>query len=100
MIVISGIISVTDESRDDAVACLSNLKKTTLAGDEGVAAYRFGFDIENPNDIHVYEEWESIATLKTHLQKPHMEEFRQLRKKHNLATTGFSRWRAEELGEF
>ena len=100
MIVISGIISVTDESRDDVVACLTDLKKTTLAGDEGVVAYRFGFDIEKPNDIHVYEEWESIATLKTHLQKPHMEEFRQLRKKHNLATTGFSRWRAEELGEF
>jgi quinol monooxygenase YgiN len=100
MIVISGIIIVTNEIREECLACLRELKNVTMAQDEGVVAYRIGQDIEDPNQIHIYEEWESTEALKAHGQKPHMDAFRDLRKKHNLQTSGFSRWRAEELGQF
>lgn len=100
MIVISGIIIVSDETREECLESLRELKNVSLAEDEGVVAYRVGMDIENPNEIHIYEEWESTETLKAHGQKPHMDAFREFRRKHRLQTSGFSRWRAEELGEF
>jgi len=100
MIVISGTIIVSNETREECLECLRELKKVSFAEDEGVVAYRVGTDIENPNLIHIYEEWESTETLKAHGQKPHMDAFRELRRKHQLQTSGFSRWRAEELGEF
>lgn len=100
MIVISGIILVSDSVRDECLACLSELRKVSLAEDDGIVTYRVGLDIDNPNAIHIYEEWESTEALKAHAQKSHMDAFRELRKKHSLQTSGFSRWRAEELGEF
>ena len=48
----------------------------------------------------VYEEWESTEALKSHMQKQHMDEFRNLKIKLQLKTSGFSRWRADELGQF
>lgn len=100
MIVIAGIIEVADDQREEVLECLRRLKATSLKMDEGVVAYRIGTDIGNPNQIHIYEEWESTETLKAHGQKPHMDEFRELRKRLQLTTTGFSRWRCEELGQF
>lgn len=100
VIVVSGVIIVSDETRDECLACLRELRMVTLAEDDGVVAYRVAINIENPNEIHVYEEWESTELLKVHGSKPHMDAFRELRKKHGLKTSGFSRWRAEELGEF
>ena len=100
MIVISGVITVSDETRDECLACLRELRAATLCQDDGVVAYRIGVDIENPNEIHVYEEWKSTDLLRLHGSKPHMDKFRELRKKLSLKTSGFSRWRAEELGEF
>jgi len=100
VIVISGIIVVSDETRDECLACLRELKRVTMAHDDGVVAYRIALGLENPNEIHIYEEWESTERLKAHAQQPHMDAFRELRNKHGLKTSGFSRWRAEELGEF
>ena len=100
MVVISGIIIVTDETRDECLACLSELRKVSLSEDEGIVAYRVAVDFDDPNAIHIYEEWVSTDALKAHAQKPHMDAFRELRKNYGLQTSGFSRWRAEELGEF
>ncbi len=100
MIVIAGTIIVSDETRAEVVACLAEMRKATLEHDAGVVAYRFAADLANPNLIHVYEEWESTALLKDHMQKPHMDAFRDLRNRLDIQTEGFSRWRAEELGQF
>lgn len=99
MIVISGVILVDDSTRQQVLECLSTLKEKSCQ-DKGVAAYRFGIDIDNPNEIHVYEEWESTDDLKAHGKQPHMDAFRKLRQELEIQTTGFSRWRAETLGEF
>ena len=100
MIVISGILIVTDQTRGDALTFLKQLQRETCANDAGVVAYRIGVDIENPNEIHIYEEWENVESLKAHSQQPHMKAFRELRNRLGLETAGFSRWRAEELGQF
>ena len=100
MIVISGIVSTSDSTRVEVLAFMKTLRDETIMLDRGVVTYRFGVDIDNPNEIHVYEEWESVEALKEHGQKPHSTAFRELRAKLGFSTIGFSRWRAEELGEF
>ena len=100
MIVIAGTIRIPAEHREQILDCLVRLRKNTLEHDEGVAAFRFGIDLEQEDLLHVYEEWESTELLKGHMQKQHMDEFRDLKTKLQLETRGFSRWRAEELGQF
>lgn len=100
MIVLAGTIVVTDDQKKEVLECLQRLKKLTLELDDGVVAYRYGLAIDNPNEIQIYEEWTSTETLKAHCQQPHMDEFRELRARLNIQSSGFSRWRCEELGEF
>jgi quinol monooxygenase YgiN len=100
VIVISGIVTISDSNRHEVVEFMKKLRDETIKLDRGVVAYRFGIDIDNANEIHVYEEWESVEALKEHGQKPHSDAFRALRSKLGFSTSGFSRWQAEELGEF
>jgi quinol monooxygenase YgiN len=100
MIVIAGMIRIPAERRQEIFDCLARLRQNSLEHDEGLAAYRFGIDLEQEDLLHVYEEWESTEALKAHMQKPHMDEFRNLKNKLKLETSGFSRWRAAELGQF
>ena len=100
MIVIAGTIEIPAEHREQVLDCLLRLQKNSLQHDEGVAAFRFGIDLEQQDLLHVYEEWESIEALKIHMQKQHMDEFRNLKNQLQLKTSGVSRWRADELGQF
>lgn len=100
MIVIAGTITAKDEVLQQLLDCLRELKRQTLEHDEGVIAYRFSVDIDNANSIHVYEEWDTTEALKAHMGKPHMDVFRKFREESGFETSGFSRWRAEELGQF
>lgn len=100
MIVIAGTIRIPAEQREQILDCLMRLRKNSIEHDEGLVAYRFGIDLAEEDLLHVYEEWESTAALKSHMQKPHMDEFRHLKNKLQLETIGFSRWRADELGQF
>jgi len=100
MIVIAGTIWIPAEHREKILNCLVRLRKNSLQHDEGIAAFRFGIDLEQDDLLHVYEEWESTEALKDHMQKQHMDEFRNLKNELQLETDGFSRWRADELGQF
>jgi quinol monooxygenase YgiN len=100
MIVLGGTVKVQDENRDEVLADMSALKKATWDNDEGVIAYHFGVDLDDPSLVHVYEEWESVEALKAHGQKPHMAIFRSLRETKGVEIIRFSRWRAEELGKY
>ncbi len=100
MIVIAGTIRIPNEHRAQILECLVRLQKNTLQHDDGVAAFRFGIDVQQDDLLHVYEEWESTETLKSHMQKSHMDEFRNLKNELQLETSSFSRWRADELGQF
>lgn len=100
MIVIAATIRIPAEHRTEILDCLIRLRKNSLKHDDGVAAFRFGIDVEQDDLLHVYEEWESTEALKSHMQKQHMDEFRNLKNKLQLETSSFSRWRADELGQF
>lgn len=100
MIVIAGTIRIPAEHREQILDCLVRLQKNSFEHDEGIAAFRFGIDLQQQDLLHVYEEWESTETLKAHMQAPHMDEFRDLKNKLQLETSSFSRWRADELGQF
>ena len=100
MIVIAGTIRIPAEHREQILDCLMRLRKNSLQHDQGIVAFRFGIDLEQEDLLHVYEEWESTEALKSHMQKQHMDEFRNLKSELRLETSGFSRWRADELGQF
>jgi quinol monooxygenase YgiN len=41
----------------------------------GCVGYRFGVDIEDAQQIHLFEEWESQEALNTHFTTPHFAAF-------------------------
>jgi len=100
MIVIAGTIRIPAQHRQQVLETLLRLQKNTLQHDQGVVAYRLGIDLQQDDLLHIYEEWESTDSLKAHAAKPHMDEFRSLKNELQLETSGFSRWRANELGQF
>ena len=44
--------------------------------EEGCVHYNFYADLEKPNQLFIFEEWESQAALDAHGQTDHMAEFR------------------------
>ena len=74
MIVVSGIIPVKAETRDEAVRLALDMAKATQA-EAGCLFYQFYADLADPNLFRVFEEWESDAALGRHMQTDHMAKF-------------------------
>ena len=100
MIVLAGTLKILDSNRGQVLETLSSLQDATRAEDAGLVSYHFSIDMEDDQLVHVYEEWESTDHLKVHGQKEHMDAFRALRADGKIEVVRFSRWRAEELGQF
>lgn len=100
MIVLAGTLRIPSDSREEIIQALRTLQDATLANDPGVIVFHFSVDMKDANLIHVYEEWDSVENLKAHVQQEHMKPFRELRTDKGVEVVRFSRWRAEELGEF
>lgn len=100
MIVLAGSIRISTEEREKVLQALHTLQDKTLANDAGAMAYHFSIDLKDENLVHVYEEWDSVENLKAHGQKEHMNPFRELRNDKLIEVLRFSRWRAEELGQY
>ena len=77
MIVISGVIEVSEASVDDAVAAAATMAVATREED-GCLAYAFYQDVENPCRFRVFEEWRDDAALARHFEAPHMAAFRKV----------------------
>lgn len=75
MLVISGEIKVAPESRAKAVAAAIKVEKATRS-EPGCLTYAFYADLEDPNCLRIFEEWESEAALAAHFKTPHIAEFR------------------------
>jgi quinol monooxygenase YgiN len=99
MIVLAGTMRILSEDRAMVLKTMEELQDKSLS-DKGVVAYHFSIDLKDENLIHVYEEWDSTANLKVHGQQEHMDPFRALRHDKKIEIVRFSRWRAEELGEY
>lgn len=74
MIIISGTIALKPGARDEAIEAINTVVAKTLA-EPGCRAYRFGFEVTEPDTISVYEEWEDEDALASHFQQPHLAEF-------------------------
>jgi quinol monooxygenase YgiN len=75
MLVVTGLIEVAEESRNDFIRHASEMAKTTRT-ESGCNAYAFFQDIEDPNRFRIYEEWENEAALEAHFKTDHMAEYR------------------------
>jgi quinol monooxygenase YgiN len=62
--------------RDEAIRIASTMARATR-GEAGCNRYHFAFDVEDPNLVHVIEEWASAEALAAHFQSPHMAEFQK-----------------------
>ena len=100
MIVLGGTLKILDPNRDAVLQAFNTLQELSRADDLGLVVYHFSVDLNDENLIHVYEEWENVESLKAHGQKEHMDPFRALREEKRIEVVRFSRWRAEDLGQF
>lgn len=99
-IVLSLSFRIHAEERLEVINVFSVLQEAVLAGNKGVAVYRFSVDLEDENLIHAYEEWDCVESLKAHGQKEYMAPLRAIRKEKGVEVVRSRRWRAEDLGEF
>ncbi len=75
MLVISGEIRVAPESRGKMIEQAIIMAQATRT-EAGCHAYSFYTDIEDPNVLRIFEEWESDAALAAHFKAPHMAAYR------------------------
>ena len=68
-VVVAGTVDVAPEKRDQALQDARALIDEAL-GEPGCLAYEWTRDSFDPGRIHVFEEWESEATLIEHLRAP------------------------------
>jgi quinol monooxygenase YgiN len=70
MIVIHGTARIKPGARDQAVTAASAASEASEA-EEGNVAYRFAFDFRDPDQVHIFEIWESDEALKAHFGTKH-----------------------------
>jgi quinol monooxygenase YgiN len=74
MITVAARVGIKPEQRAKAIAAASKMTAETHK-EAGCIQYHFYTDIDDPNVLHVFEEWDSDAALNAHLETPHMAEF-------------------------
>ena len=74
MITVAARVSIKPELRKQAVEAAIKVARATQS-DPGCLQYHFYADLEDPNVLHVFEEWSSAETLTAHLQQQHTVEF-------------------------
>ena len=74
MIVIAGTARVLPKHRETAIEAARIMVEASRA-EPGCRRYRFSTDLDDPNLVHVFEEWDSAEALEVHFATPHMAEF-------------------------
>ncbi|MBM3677627.1 MAG: antibiotic biosynthesis monooxygenase [Actinobacteria bacterium] len=74
MIIVAGTATLHEERIDEALDRLPDLHAATRA-EAGCISYAFYRDVERPQVLHAFEEWESRAYLDAHLATAHVAEF-------------------------
>jgi len=75
MIVVSGLIEIATENREQALAAVVELARASRL-ETGCISYAFYEDLERPNCFRVFEEWKDAEALHKHFRAPHMAAFR------------------------
>lgn len=74
MIVLHAAVPIAPEHREDALETIEELVQLSRQ-EEGMVDYRATADVENPNTIRFFEQYEDEAALEAHLESDHYLEF-------------------------
>lgn len=74
MIIVKGELRLKDEGRDGALDAIRTVIAATRPEDGNVTCV-YGVDVDEPDLVHIYEEWESQDAINAHMGTPHMAEF-------------------------
>lgn len=76
MIVIHATVPIAPESREEALELISDLVAETQKED-GVVDYRAAADVDDPNLIRFFEQYEDEEAFGAHAQSDHFQEFQK-----------------------
>jgi len=74
MIVLHATVPIATQHREDALETIRDLVEHSRAED-GMIDYRATTDVEDPNTVRFFEQYEDENALETHLQTDHYREF-------------------------
>lgn len=74
MFVVRGTIPVDPESRDEAKALLSDVAEKSRS-EAGIIDYRISVDVDDPNRLRIFEQYEDDEAFETHMETDHIDEF-------------------------
>lgn len=97
MIVIAGTVAVKPDRMADAVRAATEVAAASLT-EQGCRAYRFSINIDDPNQIHLFEEWADQSSLDLHFTTPHFAQFNSLVADVLAGVPTFTRYEASSSG--
>lgn len=74
MLVVHATIPIDPDSREEALDHVTRLAEQSREED-GVVDYRVTTDIESPNQLRIFEQYEDAAAFGAHAQSDHFTEF-------------------------
>ncbi len=73
-IVIAGRVRIRSDAKEGAVGRGAEMAATSRE-EPGCLDYRFGFDVEDPAVVMIFEHWESEEAVNAHMAAPHFQAF-------------------------
>tara|TARA_B100001094_G_C17944269_1_gene677233 strand:+ start:61 stop:426 length:366 start_codon:yes stop_codon:yes gene_type:complete len=74
MIIVHGSFPIKVEVRDQALDLMRQMAISSQKED-GCISYEFYVGLSDPNNLLLFQEWESVNALQHHFETEHMEEF-------------------------
>ncbi len=75
MIIVGGTFRL-DPANVDAWKPHADKMLAASQAEDGCRIYSYGYDVQEPGLIRIYEEWDSMDHLKAHFATPHMADWR------------------------
>lgn len=96
MIVVTGLIQVAPENRQQTIAAARMLTRHSLK-EPGNATYQFYEDIDHPATFRFYEEWHSKQALTRHIRADYTVEFRRALARFGVISIDIQRFDTDHL---
>lgn len=74
MILLHAVFPLNPEKRDEALDLIADLAERSQA-EPGIIEYRPTTDVEDPNTVRFFEQYEDEAAFEAHSQTDHFQEF-------------------------
>lgn len=74
MILVTGTMPLKPAQKEAALDAVREVRRHTLQ-EPGCLAYRFAIDIDDPQLLHVHEEWEDDEAMQAHGESAHFADF-------------------------